>query len=233
MQALHNDDSKPGRAVKAFRESSSWSKWAGFADQTPEDVFQTQTIREAIVAFRAASGKIETHLTPGAVNYSPVGASFSMGKFLTGHPVCAFKREKTKLPSKTINISVNCSAYKNHAALAAPLSRIIRAAWEYQNAGGLVTLTVNYIHQFSRPQIWNDTPHAGLITTIAIPLTNPGILATAASVQFYRGLSIPVAAHLSGSFGDGLPVTKWSGPGIYPLNGTASDSLALDALRIV
>lgn len=232
VKAIHADGSKPGRAAAKHRDAEDLRDWCGFRGQTLADAFDTGSITAAIEDFKKAQSKMVAPLTRGKLDYSPVGGSFNTGRFLTGHPICMYNRQKTKLPPKTIELVIRCSANLPPSALAAPLVKIIRATWAYQNAGGLVTLTVHYFHTFSRVQVWNDTPHRGLITSINIPLSNPGILATAASVQFYRGVSMPLACYLSGEFGDGLPVCDWTGPGLYGLKGLSSDSAALEALAI-
>lgn len=232
IQAIHADGSTSGRAARDHRDPETLRGWCGFRGQTLSDVFSTGSITAAIEDFKKTQSKMVSPLTRGKLDYSPVGGSFNTGRFLTGHPVCMYNSQKTKLPPKTIELVIRCSANLEPSALAAPLVKIIRAAWDYQNAGGLVTLTVHYFHTFSRPQVWNNIPHQGLITSISIPLSNPGILATAASVQFYRGVSMPLARYLSGQFGDGLTVEDWTGPGLYGLKGLPSDSAALDALAI-
>lgn len=230
---LYSDNSRPARAAKNHRTPSEVSGWCGFGEQTLANAIETRNITRAVEEFQKAKARIDAQLTRGAVSYSPVGASFSVGRFLSGHPVSAFKREKTKFPPKTINLSIKCSAGLAPSALSAPLVKIVRAAWEYQAAGGIVSLTVNYFHTFDEPQDWNGIPHRGLITSITIPLSNPGILASAASVQFYRGISMPIAVYLSGLWGDGLPLETWQGNGVYPLTGASGeDAAVLKALRI-
>lgn len=230
---LYSDNSRPGRAAKNHRSASDIRDWCGFGDQTLTDAMETRNIRKAVSDFMKAKARIDAQLTRGAVSYSPVGSAFSVGRFISGHPVSAFKREKTKLPPKTINLSIRCQAGLAPEALSAPLVKIIRAAWEYQTAGGIVSLTVNYFHTFSKPQEWNGILHKGMITSITIPLSNPGILASAASVQFYRGISMPLACYLSGDWGDGLPLATWKGNGVYPLTGVrGEDDAVLEALRV-
>ena len=215
IQSIHNDGSKPGRYARDHRDPETLRNWCGFRGQTLSDVFSTGSITAAIEDFKKAQSKMVSPLTRGKLDYSPVGGSFNTGRFLTGHPVCMYNRQKTKLPPKTIELVIRCSAGLSPDALAAPLTKIIRAAWDYQNAGGIVTLRVNYFHTFSKAQEWKGKMHKGMLTTIDIPLSNPGILATAASVQFYRGVSMPLACYLSGQFGDGHGFGAGSGRDRY------------------
>jgi hypothetical protein len=231
--SIQNDGSRAGRAAKNHRDSSDIAEWCGFRGQTLENAFKTGSITAAIEDFQKAQAGMTAQLTRGKIEYSPVGGSFNTGRFLTGHPICMYNRQKTKLPPKTIELVIRCSASLKPSALSGPLTRIIRAAWEYQTAGGLVTLRVNYFHTFSEAQAWNGINHKGMITTLDIPLANPGLLASAASIQFYRGISMPLACYLSGEFGDGLPIADWTGPGLFTLSGIkGQDDLVLEALRI-
>jgi len=231
--SIQNDGSRAGRAAKNHRTSSDIAQWCGFRGQTLEDAFKTGSITAAIEDFQKAQARMVAPLIRGKLNYSPVGGAYNVGRYLAGHPVIMYNREKTKLPPKTIELVIRCSASLEPSALAGPLTRIIRAAWDYQTAGGIVTLRVNYFHTFSRAQDWNGILHKGMITTLDIPLANPGLLASAASVQFYRGVSMPLACYLSGQFGDGLPSANWTGPGLYTLSGIkGQDDAVLEALSI-
>ncbi len=233
LSTVYHSNNPVKTKIENHRGADSVRGWCGFGNQTIENFFQTRSIDRAIEDYKKAKAKIETPLVRGKSNYSPVGESFSMGKFLTGHPVCAFRREKTKLPAKTINLLINCSASLQPDALSTPLALIVKACTEYQAAGGLVTLTVNYAHQFSRPARVNGEDFIGWVTTIKIPLANPGILASAASVQFYRALSMPLAVYASPCAPDCLPVYTAKPAGYLALNGTPQTTRAvLEALAI-
>jgi hypothetical protein len=230
---ITDPENKTINNIRNHQDAGEIASWCGFGKQTFTSFFEKYTIDKAIADYQAAKSKIEAALTRGKVNYSPVGESFSMGRYLSGHPVCAFRREKTKLPAKAINLAVNCSAGLSPTELSEPLALIAKAAGEYQAAGGLVTLTVNYLYQFSRLCPYNGKNYKGLVITIKIPLANPGILASAASVQFFRALGMPLGCYSSADNYDPLRVYRKAIPGYLLLDGSRpATSAVLAALQI-
>jgi hypothetical protein len=217
--------------AKYDRESRGF--WNGLEDQSAIEVIRSGLSKAAMRDFEKASGSIDTHFQRASPILSPVGGSFSIGRIMAGHPKAAIIRPKAKLPPKKIDLTINVWAGVECKNITASMSKIAKAAWQYIAAGGIVELTANYMHNFSRPQEWNGEKHYGLLDTVKINPVNAGAFATAASAQFYRALSIPLAQMLSGDGPhDGLPVGKWENPASFAISGNATDRLALEALRI-
>lgn len=230
ISAVHADGSKPGKANAEWQGAGA--DWAEFRGQSRADALRTGSITAALEDFQKANATLTAPLIPGKMNYSPVGGAFNTGRYLAGHPVIMYNREKTKLPAKTINIIVRAGGDTKSSTIAKTLTKIARGAWDYQNRGGIVTLNVHSFHSFDAPQSHNGILHHGLIVTREIPLTSLNALATGASVQFYRGFSIPLAKYLSGKFDDGLYRPALEIPGYHLIQGERSDAAVLTALDI-
>jgi hypothetical protein len=212
--------------------SPSGGRWAGFGDQRVDNVLTDGLIHEAVKAFEQAVARLDTTLARSSPVLSPVGASFSVGRVMMGHPKAAIIRPKAKLPPKTINLTLNAWAGLKAEDIARSMSKIAKAAWEYQAAGGIVDLTITFLHSFSRPQVWNGIPHHGFMDTVKINPVSMAAFASAASGAFYRGLSIPIASVLSGQRGDGLPVCQWVNPQTHMIQGTNADDVVIERLKV-
>ena len=232
--ALQKDDTPAGReyAIKRARENSS-PHWLGINAQSIPDIHKTGLITEAVKAFEKAIGSLETHYTRATPILSPVGGSFSIGRVMMGHPKAAIIRPKAKLPPKQIALTLNCWAGLSAASIAQSMSKIAKAAWQYIAAGGIVELSISFLHNFSDPVIWNEEKHYAFLDTLKINPVNAASYASAASGQFYRALSMPLGLALSGCRGDGLPLGQWTSSATFPISGNALDLEVLKDLRIV
>lgn len=205
--------------------------WAGFEKESPKTALQARASADAFAALESNKATLHAPLkAPAKPQLSPVGSSFSMGRIMQGHPVACFRRPRTALPPKTINIALSVSAFVDQSAIAASIAKIAAAAWSYHLNGGSVTIKLHYLLAYSKK---SPDGASGLISTIIIPIADIASLATGASVQFFRGIAIPAAKCLSGADDDGLPVADSTIPGVFTLNGKPeNDAPILEALRI-
>lgn len=230
LQELSKDKSRAGRELAS--NASPRGYWSG-SDDTLDVIASSGVFPKAVKAFEQAAGNMETHLARATPVLSPVGSSFSIGRIKMGHPKACLYRPKAKLPPKDIALTMNVWTGVTAEQISASMARIAKAAWQYIAAGGIVNLTVNYLHKFSEPQEWQGQLHYGLMDTIKINPTTAASYASAASGQLYRAVSIPLAQALSGQPGDGLPLCSWANPKAFPINGTqALDAAVIAELRI-
>lgn len=215
----------------ARKDLGDKSKWAGFLTETPSAAERARYSRDAHEALKSARAILNTPVkAPGRSIPSPVGGSFNIGRVLQGHPLSAYRRQRAALPPKTIEVALSATWDIDQKTIAASISRIARAAWEYHLAGGVVNIRIHYILGFDRP---DANGNEGLIITINLPTENIGQLATAASVQFFRGFAIPAAQALSPVHNDPLHAGSSTLPGIHTLRGKpADDAPILKALQI-
>lgn len=232
-QELLSDPSVGGREYRGHLRPDSFSNWTGMPEQTPGQALTTGIVTEAVKEFETANAKLHTSMSRAAPEFSPVGASFSVGRVMVGHPKSAIIRPRAKLPPKKITLALNAWAGLSAKQIAASISRIARAAWDYKTAGGQVEIEISYLHKFSRPEFWQGVPHYGFLDTVKINPVNAAAFASAASAQMYRAISMPLASTLSGQRGDGLPLCAWGNPDAHPITGNAeADSRMLQTLKV-
>lgn len=206
--------------------------WCGLKDgETASHVLNETVSKSALTDLQNAKGKIDAPLARGQFSLKPTGSCYSMGRVIQGHPIAALRRQKTKLPPLTINLTLQASSDIDPADISKSLARIIRAAWEYKLAGGIVSLKMNFFSNFTRNAATGET---GLFVSLNLPLANQATIATFSGVQGYRAIFLGLAQSLSGKADDILPVSKTPLiPGSYPLTGVASnDARILEALKV-
>ena len=229
LQTLR-DDPKGGESLRKHQALQDGESWAGLTGETTEKILTDGVSRNAHETFKSARGTITATMTHSTPRLSPVGASVSIGRYLSGHPVSCYRRPRAKLPPKDIKLILNASAFMRAEDVAKVLSQIVRAAWEYQLQGGIVNVSITYLHRFSDTD--SDGYH-GAMATIAIPLRNGASLATLASVQAYRALSMTLASTLSPDRSDSLPLIAWDPAGSYRLTGDpVADAKITTTLKI-
>ena len=207
-------------------------QWEGTGTQNASDMVHTGLINEAVKAFESAVAEIDTHLAHGSPELHAVGSAFSIGRIMSGHPKAAIVRPRTKLPPKSIDLTLNAWAGLKAEDIARSMSKIAKAAWQYISAGGIIELRVSYLHNFTQPQVWNGIEHWGFLDTLKINPMSMAAFASAASGQMYRALSIPIALKLSGQHHDGLPLGKWCNPATHAIQGNKADDAVIQSLRI-
>lgn len=228
MREAQNDGSAGSRQGFAHYRGLSRS-WAGFSTASPLDMLESGFSPDALTAFNAANAAIEAKGAPASPEYRVSGGVWSVPRHLSGHPLSAVVRPRTTLPAKNWDISACFMARVNPSDVAFSLAKIARAAWTYIQQGGAVTLTIHYSAKFSRQ--FDGCTH--FATSLTIPLTNPGAIASACSVQFFRSAFIAFGNALSGVADDILPVAWLHKPGIVTLQGDRqADAKALEALGI-
>lgn len=233
-RVLSEENSPAGQRLKREFEGKDGS-WSGLGKQRilgPKGVLETGIIDTAVKAFQDANADIDTHLMRAQPVMAVVGSSFSVGRVMQGHPKAAIYRPRAKLPPKQIQLTINVSCAISAEAIAASMGKIAKACWEYITAGGIVELTVSFIHNFTRPEQFDGKRVDGILDTIKINPSSMAAYASAASGQFYRCLSMALASTLSGDYSDGLPLGEWDNPASFPIAATRGDQKAIDALKI-
>jgi hypothetical protein len=225
-RAMHAD-SRRYRGLLAERCDEGW---AGMPGQDVAALLSTGIIDAALRDFEAAQAKLlNDNLLPGSMQPAVAGGAWIVPLVLANNPMPARIRTRSKLPPRSLDLCTNVSSHINPADVTASMARIAKAAWLYILAGGAVTITAHYIHKFSKP----CDGQWGVLHSIKVPITNCAALASACSVQHYRGMDIIAAQCLSGDPHDGLPLVKWKRPGLLHVTGRLEDDAkARAALRI-
>jgi hypothetical protein len=194
-------------------------------------MLRTAHCETAFKAFETETGKIRTNLTRAKPELSIVGSAFSVGRVMIGHPKAAFRRPKTRLPAKRVELAISVSGSVDHKDISRSMARIVNAAYRYHEAGGPVTLRVHYLLMFhvNNP----ETGSKGLVCSLDIPLTSGSLAAFGGSVQFFRAFAIPLAQALSGTAHDSLQCGQYNDPRIIGIHGRSNDAEAtIKALQI-
>lgn len=230
LSVLHAMAQSPeNRALKRELESRS-GEWSGLGPQNAAQVAQEGYSSAALQAFQKATAALGVSKARGTPQLAPCGTSYSMARVIQGHPIAAFKRPREKLPPVSLDLTVNAWCGRKPEDIQNSLAKIARAAWDYQAAGGPVSITVHYLYYFSEAR----NGHMAFMASLKIPLSNGAQFATGASLQMFRGPGMAIAGScLSGEVGDGLPLAKWDNPKTLPISGDpAEDAEILAALKI-
>lgn len=231
---LRADPSDAGKSL-----ARNWSRlpayglsWCALAGQPEQEFLATGISTAAHSAFQQATAKLHAdRLMPGVVKPAIAGGAWVIPLVLAGNPMAARLKERTKLPPLNIDLGITLMARTDADALTRSLAPLAHAAWEYLQAGGVVSLTTHYTWGFRTQQ----DGHSGVVISIKAPLTNQAAFATAISVQFSRCYALIVGQSLSGvpDGRDGMPLAYWYKPGLHLLNGQGQgDRDALAALRV-
>lgn len=205
------------------------SDWCGFSHkQGFRDFLATTRSIQAQEAFHAALAKLDVAGKASTPEYRVSGGVWSVPRYLSGHPQSAIYRPKTAKPAKTFDLAASFMAMTSAEDIAKPLARIARAAWDYQKAGGSVSLVCHFGSLFSRP----CEGKIGFVASVRVPLSDIASIATALSVQTHRAIFLRLASGLSGLRRDSLPLAYIKRPGILPITGTYADDATLKAASI-
>lgn len=208
---------------KGFGDGGRPSHWAGCLNgETLQNMLETNRCQTALNAFMKEESRIKAPLTRDKPQLSVIGASFSMGRVMQGHPVQCFRRPKKKLPPRKVELSISVSSGADHAAVSASVARIVHAAHDYHLAGGAVSLVVHYLLGFYTPN--PETKAEGVCFSLEIPLGDGNLAAFSGSVQFFRAILIPYAQALSGATHDSLKAFQFSDPSIANISGFVTDA---------
>lgn len=202
--------------------------WTG--ENAPLKALEQGYSPDALAAFQASSAALSGPLQRGSPLLANQGPAFSIARVIQGHPIACFKRPRVKLPPRNLEFSVNCNGAVTPSDISNPVARIARAAWEYQAAGGPVTVTAHYLYSLK----YANGPVTCAIISLALPLANLSQFATGASVQMYRAFAMPLRnVTLAGSYTPSAPLVRWNNPRIQVLTGNPdTDALALKALGV-
>lgn len=188
------------------------ASWNGLGGQTRADLIATARGNNALAHFNKASAKLQADSLRigGRAIPAVTGGAWNIPAYLSGNPLCARTKPRTKLPHKDFRFTLQCSAYVDEAELGAIGATIARALWNYTLAGGSATLTMFYVYGFSE----NSPAGAeACCFEVNIPLASSNALALAMSAAFYRSiLMLAVADGISPTRGDCIPMKRHIAP---------------------
>lgn len=202
-------------------ERHNSDSWCGLAGQAFEDLIHTGKGSNATQAFNKATAKLQAEKL--AVGGAPIpalsGGAWVIPAYLSGNPLCARIRPRSKLPHKDFRFSLQCSAYVDQTELGAIGATIARAIWEYVMAGGTCSLTMYYTYGFTKA-----APESGaqaICFEVNIPISGVTSIALALSTAFYRPVLMNTVSHgFSPTSGDSIPMKReLQPPNVIPLNG--------------
>lgn len=234
IRRARGDASPGGKAFARVTQGDAdhhFGDWSG-VNQAPDSILAQGFYTTAREEFFKASAKLETdRYIPGALKPAVAGGAWIVPLVLAGNPMPARIRQRSKLPPVNLDLAVNVWVGVKWEDITRSMARIARAAWNYIEAGGAVSITANYVHHFSHAQ----DGCKGVVVSIQVPVTNMAAFASAASTQEYRGFTMAFASQgLSPNVGDGLPLCKWNRPGLLHITGRpADDDKALAAFKIL
>jgi hypothetical protein len=226
------DDTNAGASLRRnTKELEGQRSWSGLSEPAPAFIESGISI-DAAREFQTTTAKLHAdRFAPGAVRPAVAGGAWIIPLTLTGAPMPARIRERTKLPPLNINLGITAMARTNWKDVTKSLASVAHAAWQYLQAGGALTLTANYCWAFHSPMNGNR----GLVVSIKAPLTSQAAFASACSLQTARALTLSLAQSLSGvpNGHDSIPLAYWKKPGLHMVNGLAGeDAGILSALKI-
>lgn len=180
------------KAVRAWAEDGYWS---GLGAQSTADFLASGHSREALRHFnRAQAALAQEHKLGGGQRPSVAGGAWVMPLVIQGNPLPARIKTREKLAPKNIRLLFNISGGVNAEEVARIGARIARACWDYQLAGGIVTLSVGFLGAHMR-----GTPnrHRYCLVESMVPLTSESAIALALSPVFFRAAIYPLCDRLN------------------------------------
>lgn len=199
-------------------ETGGSAKWIGLENkETIPGMLESAHCETPFKAYREARANLTYSPARARPTLSPVGASFSVGRLIQGHPVAAYRRPRTKLPARDIDLSISVSASVRADAVTACMAKIMKAAENYMLAGGVVSVTCHYILLFRKPN--PETKAEGIVFSLRLPMNHASSAAFGGSVQFFRALTLNLGTMLSGHPGDALIVGRYLRPGMAEITG--------------
>lgn len=179
--------------------------WTGLGPQPGADFLSSHHSTEAHKVFQSATAKLEREHRIGGPRFisSPAGGAWIIPQVLNNHPLPSRVRPREKLAPKNIKLKIIATWNVNSEAIARYASVVARALWDYQMAGGIVSLTLVQFSQYNRTSPRNTV---GFWSETYIPLTNESAIATAVSVPLFRICWLSLAQQLSPCSDDGIPI---------------------------
>lgn len=227
-RACAADSSPAGRSLaRNIADLAVWHKsWAALEGQTPDAFLESGVSTAAHREFSRAVAKLHAdRLQPGTLRPMVAGGAWVVPLVLAGNPMPSRIRERTKLPPKNIELGVTLMAMTDWRALTKSLAPIAHAAWAYIQAGGVVTLTVNYSWAFHKSQ----DGHEGVTISLKAPLTSEAGFASCISTQASRCWALLMGQSLSGvpNGADSMPLAYWHRPNLPLLDGHGDGDAAV------
>lgn len=182
--------------------SQSWqsSSWAGLGAQTCGDFYRTGTATEAKRLMGVAKGALPMRHTKLAQPHMAVtGGFWDTPSVLANLPLAARTRKRAKLAPLDLRIAFVLSAGISAEKLAPITARILRAVWEYIQAGGAVTLTVIDVGTY------HGNGCTGFAVETKVNTSNVAELSIALHPLFSRLLGGPIQSEFFGASSISVP----------------------------
>jgi hypothetical protein len=180
--------------------------WTGLGDkQSAADLLTSGVSTLAMENFRKAQVALasESLLIGGRAIPAIAGGAWNIPAYLTGNPLCARTKPRTKLPHKNFDVSYRATATVNPASIARITALLTRAVWDYTLKGGSCSLTVSYIYGYTDPA---PDGAQGMVIRIQIPLSSESAVSLGFSTVLYRGVFMGIASRLTSPVsGDPIP----------------------------
>lgn len=178
-----------------FARCNHREEWAGIRGQTPQEFASQGYSTRSLSLFREAQAKlVSTPILGSTLHPAVAGGAWIIPLVLQSHPMPARMKKREKLPPLNLTIRLDPIAYNDEAILAQNLAQITRALWDYQLAGGVVSLTTFTTYNYSRE---SDRGTKGFLFRCNVPITSESSLSLGCSVPFVRVMSFALGGELS------------------------------------
>lgn len=190
-----------------------------------DEAFTTGLFPNAVDAFAQCTAKLEVdRFIAGPLRPAVAGGAWIVPLALASNPMPARIRVRAKLPPVNLELAVSTSGFVGWQNITHSLARIARAAWDYIQAGGAVTITAHYVAALEAG--------GGIVLSLRLPITAKALLASACSAQVYRAFTLSLRNALQGV--RGAPPVRWRRAGLIDITGRpADDDKALQAFKIL
>jgi hypothetical protein len=207
------EESPVGLMRNSIRE-----EWAGIQGQTGKEFASQGYSTRALALFREAQGKLASTPVLGSILHPAVaGGAWIIPLVLQSSPMPARMKKREKLPPMNLTVRLDPIAYNDETILAQNLAKITRALWDYQLAGGVVSLTVFTTYNYRGT---SDRGTTGFLFRCNVPITSESSLSLGCSVPFVRVMSFALGGELSPRGHDeSFPVCKVFPPDEFILSG--------------
>ena len=209
---------------------SNGPQWTGLGSQSFSDFCTQGYSTEALRSFNLASAKLRAeHRIGGGIRPAVAGGAWVMPLVINSNPMPA--RQKIRAKLAPINLKLEITFHggtdaQNIAKIGAALSR---ALWDYQMAGGAVSLTLAVWCGYDQR---SEHKSRSAFVECRIPLVSESAIATVFSPVFYRACLFPLCDVLSTSGHDAMRV-EGTPPGYTSIRGNfEQDKRAIQALGV-
>lgn len=169
--------------------------WAGIQGQTPQQFASQGYSNRSLSLFREAQAKLaSTPILGSNLHPTVAGGAWIVPLVLQSHPMPARMKKREKLPPMNLTIRLDPIAHNDESILAKNLAQITRALWDYQLAGGVVSLTTFTTYNYHGT---SNRGTRGFLFRCNVPITSESSLSLGCSVPFVRVMSFALGGELS------------------------------------